>query len=593
MWAPDGTKYTFGSAGFSNGVAWVRNTGSCSQQTREAHLTEVLDPHGNKVSLTYATETDKNIICGGTTQNYVRAIRPTRIEYFAATEPLATVRVDFAYVTRNDTGVPGRDDLYVEAFYSDWRLQTVTVKVRNGTPADAFATVRSYALSQDYLWQDQAAGKGLLRLTGITEQGRDGGALPVWSFTYTTFNGWLNHTLLATANNGQGGQVAYAYANVSNIWMEGCGENTSRYRVSQIDAADGLGSQAANVTRTVYDHQNPWARTGAGAPACPDFEFGGYTFVRSELQDGAASRYRVVDTYYHQRTGNELDPRKGKAYLSVTSSQPGSGELARGATTWITSTVKAATWVAKADETNTLGGSAQKTTYAYDTARQNGAQYGNVTHVREYSDSGATLYRTRERWYYPNNVAGSTYIVNRVAQEKLWQGNVGGNCQAHTRYIYDNPQNGWMAAPTRGDLVKQRQETSICDDTGTDAGWLTAFYGYDGWGNRIAVTYTLTHTTLTAYDTSGNWPKLYAYPISETLPAVNGLSLTTVYAWDKVLGQVTSVTDPNNVVTSYVYDEFGSQLKLIKPGDDTTNPTVKLSYNNYAEIGRASCRERV
>jgi RHS repeat-associated protein len=256
VWAPDGTRYTFGSPGGwgANGQHWVRNTGSCGRHMLAMHLTEVRDTHGNRAVVTYATET-KDITCAdGSAQPYVRAIRPTRLEYLAVGEPLATVRVDFAYASRSDTGVPGKDYPDVEAFWSDYRLSTITVKVRNGTAADAFATVRSYSLTQDYLWKDQAGGQGLLRLTGITEQGKDGGALPAWTFAYVTLPGsdWLNYTLLATADNGQGGRVTYSYADVANIWMEGCGGNTKRFRVSQMETRDGLGTAAHN-SNAAYD----------------------------------------------------------------------------------------------------------------------------------------------------------------------------------------------------------------------------------------------------------------------------------------------------------------------------------------------------
>ncbi|MDH7486113.1 MAG: hypothetical protein QHJ81_07520 [Anaerolineae bacterium] len=575
VWAPDGTRYTFGSTGGwgANGQHWVRNTGSCGRHMLAMHLTEVRDTHGNRAVVTYATET-RDITCpDGSSQPYVRAIRPTRIEYFAVGEPLATVRVDFAYTSRSDTGVPGKNNPYVEAFWSDSRLQTITVKVRNGTGADSFATVRSYDLTQDYLWKDQASGQGLLRLTSITEKGRDGGALPAWTFSYLTLPGgdWLNYTLLSTADNGQGGRVTYSYEDVDNIWMEGCGGNTKRFRVSQMEIRDGLGTAAHNITRMEYNHQNPWAWTGPGFPECPDFEFGGYNFVRRQVKDGAGVLYQVVDDYFHQKNAdNTLDPRKGKLYLSVTSTQPGSGELGRVETTWSTVVVKGTNWVFRQDETRRLGNSSQKTAYEYQTAYQGGAQYGNVTHVREYSDGGATLYRTQESEYYPNNVAGSVYLINRPARQRLL--NASGACRGETRYIYDNAAN-YQTPPTKGDLTKIQVAQTSC---GTS--WSETTYSYDSYGNQTGVTDPLGNVTTMAYDTGGSWPKLFAYPTSTTAPLVG----TTSYTWDKVLGQVTGVTDPNGVSTGYEYDQWGRLWKEIRPGDDTNNPTRRLSYNNYA-----------
>jgi RHS repeat-associated protein len=74
---------------------------------------------------------------------------------------------------------------------------------------------------------------------------------------------------------------------------------------------------------------------------------------------------------------------------------------------------------------------------------------------------------------------------------------------------------------------------------------------------------------------------LYALPTGMTQPLVG----TTSYVWDKVLGQVTSVTDPNLATISYSYDQWGRQTQMIKPGDDAINPTLRFSYTNYAGAG--------
>ncbi|MGB3218206.1 MAG: hypothetical protein WBD79_12490, partial [Anaerolineae bacterium] len=439
VWAPDGTRYTFGADNWGNGTAYIRNSGSCDQQMREAHLTEVRDTHGNRVMVTYVAEED-TAMCDGSLQSYVRAIRPTRIEYVASGQSLASVRIELGYQSRDDVHIEGWDSPYVEVFFSSYRLETITVLVRSST--SAFATVRSYVLVQDYDWFDQNDNKGIMRLTSITEKGKNGGALPAWTFGYRvgvagTQDTWKNHTLLETVNNGQGGSVTYSYANVPYIWMEGCGRNTNRYRVSQMEVSDGMGG----VQRTVYDHQNPWAWSGPNgsppgtAPDCPDFEFGGYNFVRSQVQDGAGTLYRVMENSYHQRDGNALDPRKGKLSLSISKSQVGSGELARSATTWATAVVKGVNWVYQTDTTNTLGTSSQKTTYEYLTTSQNNAQYGNVTAMRTYSDTVGTLYRSQETVYFPANTSGGVYIVNRPAQVLLK--NETGACKGETRYFYD------------------------------------------------------------------------------------------------------------------------------------------------------------
>jgi hypothetical protein len=69
-------------------------------------------------------------------------------------------------------------------------------------------------------------------------------------------------------------------------------------------------------------------------------------------------------------------------------------------TNWLTQTILGTNWVFKSVVTDTIG-TPQRTEYTYETGRQGGRQFGNVTLVREYSDGGVTLYRTREITYYP------------------------------------------------------------------------------------------------------------------------------------------------------------------------------------------------
>ncbi|MCS6845557.1 MAG: hypothetical protein NZ528_14760 [Caldilineales bacterium] len=598
VWAPDGVKYTFG-AGDGSGIAWNVNrdgNGNCYRLARELHLTEVQDTHGNRVKVSYGVET-KNLPTGYCANDYapynqyVRAIRPMRVEYLAQDQSsLASVRVDFLYSSRSDTGVPGQNDPYVESYWSQWRLTRIEVKVRNGDGTDSFALARAYDLTQDYLWQDQGAGKGLLRLTHITARGKDNGALPAWSFTYETKNGWLNHTLLSTASNGQGGKVTYEYANVANIWMHPCGQNTQRYRVSQQTLEDGLGSAAHNIVRREYTHGGPFA-WASGAPTCTDyFEFGGYRSVVAEVKNGSGAVAQAVESQFHQCGSSDssgqnpcggnntsMDPRRGKAFLRITRTQAGGAELARTETTWKTQTEKGTNWVYRESETQTLGSAAQKTTYEYQAALQGGQQYGNVTHVRTYLDAGSTLLRTEVTEYFPRNET-NRYIVNRPARRQIL--NAANQCQGETRYVYDN-QSGYTVPPTLGDLTKVRTALTTC---GTP--WSDVSYGYDVWGNQTTVTDPLGNTTTTAYETSGAWPKLYALPTKVTTQILTKdnqpLTIDTHYTWDKVLGQVTAVTDPNGAITSYEYDQWGRVVKEIRPGDGSTSPTVRYTYTNYA-----------
>ncbi|MBK9233071.1 MAG: RHS repeat protein [Anaerolineae bacterium] len=378
--------------------------------------------------------------------------------------------------------------------------------------------------------------------------------------------------------------MTYSYENHNNIGIGLCGENTSRYSVSQMLVEDGLGTATHNKVETLYTYAQPYS-WASGYPACNDnFEFGGYGFVRKAVKDGAGALHQVVENSYHQcgttsppvacGSGNEnMDPRKGKVYQQVTKSSAGT-TLAQVGTLWNSVTTKGTNWVRSEIVTNTLGTSSQATTYEYLTTSQNNAQYGNVTAMRTYSDTVGTLYRSQETVYFPANTSGGVYIVNRPAQVLLKDAT--GACKGETRYFYDN-NTAYTKKPSKGDVTKVRVGQTSCGGS-----WADTRYLYDDWGNSKIVTDTLGHMITTTYDTTaGAWPMLYALPTSVIAPLVG----TTTYAWDKVLGQVTSVTDPNLATTSYSYDQWGRQTQVIKPGDDATNPTLRFGYTHYAGPG--------
>jgi RHS repeat-associated protein len=86
-------------------------------------------------------------------------------------------------------------------------------------------------------------------------------------------------------------------------------------------------------------------------------------------------------------------------------------------------------------------------------------------------------------------------------------------------------------------------------------------YTYDGANNLISVQ-DERHTaanTMYAYD-----PANRLASVTQTLSSAPGGQIATAYAYD-VLGNLTSVTDPNGNVTLYVYDDFGRMIRQISP----------------------------
>jgi YD repeat-containing protein len=220
------------------------------------------------------------------------------------------------------------------------------------------------------------------------------------------------------------------------------------------------------------------------------------------------------------------------------------------------------------------------------------AQFGLATHIIEYNgaETPANLYRTTERWYYGRDEALTTgrHLLDRLAQEQLWQGANGSACQGQTRYIYDAAGlAAWQTSATQGLL----REVWQAGDGGAPcaAGWLkTAAYGYDSRGNRTSATDGRGRVSSSVYD-----PTFHAWPLTETVtpaPALGGAALTTSYRYYGLnpesggsgrYGQLQAVTDPNSAVTRYSYDAFGRLSAVWRPGADfAAAPTVQYAYND-------------
>jgi hypothetical protein len=217
----------------------------------------------------------------------------------------------------------------------------------------------------------------------------------------------------------------------------------------------------------------------------------------------------VLDTFHQQTATGEMDPRKGKVKETVTYDTDGTTELQSSETNWLSSTVNGMDWVHAESVTKTVGSAVQTTAYEYATDHQNNAQYGNLTHVREYSDARTTLYRTTETSYYPQT--GASYIVGLPAEVRLWEGDVytptiGTTCTSQVRNYYDDNAS-WESPPSVGKLAHVRQATGQCSEDGSApaAAWVISDYTYDTWGNQLTASApyawggSATATTTTTY----------------------------------------------------------------------------------------------
>jgi YD repeat-containing protein len=104
---------------------------------------------------------------------------------------------------------------------------------------------------------------------------------------------------------------------------------------------------------------------------------------------------------------------------------------------------------------------------------------------------------------------------------------------------------------------------------------VTQVPGYDSFGNVNAV--TTTGAGMAARGTASNWGATGQFPMSFT----NALGQQTLFDYDFNFGGRTSVTDPNNVTTSWHYDAFGRRDTETRPDGTHT----AWSYSDCTSSG--------
>jgi hypothetical protein len=192
------------------------------------------------------------------------------------------------------------------------------------------------------------------------------------------------------------------------------------------------------------------------------------------------------------------------------------------------------------------------------------------------------------------------YLVGLPVRQSIKD--AGNSVIAETLNIYD-ANTLYTQTPTSGILKKVRIWVKGAQTSGD---YSQVDYGYDTWGNQTTVTTysgyghadtTPTTGAQTSYTCYGSGEALNgdacADDVYRTYPlwSKNALGQRTTITYDYRLGLPLTESDPNdptpssttetgNTTIEAQYDAFGRMTKLIRPGNDSINPTLKMEYSN-------------
>ncbi|OGO36165.1 MAG: hypothetical protein A2147_09995 [Chloroflexi bacterium RBG_16_57_8] len=410
----------------------------------------------------------------------------------------------------------------------------------------------------------------------------------------------------------EGHVVLPATASLAQLKLEGTSWQASdywitplqtRYRVVEKRVFDGVSSSPSVFT---YEYGTPATNDEDHSAAAGESEDTRYVEPYSEYRghDWAAETGpggRTTKVSYYQD-----DARKGTAWLVQVNQD--SQVLLETETVFPDGIEQPLTtdpdlWPHKEDETAYTGmkiywvrsdeeivryleggeGTHLKTTaYEYLEADQGGSQYGNLTRAVEYPGADTLpAYRVTRTRFYPTDTTNAYLVGLPAAVETIDcdQACDYDNPIRQTLYLYDGSTN-FTDPPIDGKLTATR----VLVHTIPNVGYSDEIYSYDTWGNRTTVTRYTGYGSGSALAISGARTTTTAYDSTYHTYAVEEWQSLSAYHWEYEYNYtkavVTQETDPNGAVATATYDSFGRLLSVRKPGDETGDPTIEVTYHD-------------
>ncbi len=616
VWDRDGTYYLMDAARYykdGDGTTWIAAT------YYRWDVTLIRDVHGNETTFSYDVDqvtvnpySKDDIVSAyplditwGKNSNIPGSIDRFKLHFVIGTD--GTRSSTWGWIRTDNPAWPNTRARVRENKHLD------AIEVKQDTDGDgAYET-----LVRKYTWQYQTDTTGMgtspiypagkMTLTSFQQVGANGTAtLPAMSFTYSTptttyyksAQAWntnanpgnaaiFNWPHLATVQNGYGATVSYTYASNPTLTVDPPTQTNppppgiwTRAVVSQKSLNPGIGS-----TQTIT-----YSYTGDPQYYIPDVT----NYWKNEYRGFAQARATDAAGNYHEHwyytTGTAPDGKDGekltgKEYKAEW--RDSSNNLFKRVTSnweWSWSaylyTYGSNVYQVRLTWTEELqGNKTSRKEYGYD-------DYGNIVKELDLGDysSDAAANKTADdttvwRSFYSRNTTNN--LENRPWRERLYEGSVASDTggisrRAETFYYYDGrTDDDTSTALDKGDLTRVKRTLAF------DTEYVSTSYAYDTYGNKTSEA-----------DANGNvrswtWDSTYhSQPVTETYPSVNGLVMQESGAWDYGAGTLLSWTNANNITTSYEYDTFKRQTRVIKTGDSSGSPTILYNYNDWGAINQ-------
>ena len=553
--------------------------------------------------------------------------------------------VDFLYENRknaNDggSGTEWHDNAEAArgwSIHDDYRLDRVRVcsGVSGASCPDSGSSTAEWDLDYAFVeepypgleWIINTIPHETTRLVSVTKLGWNASgtkqALPSTTFTYESYDqanndgdpvgGYYGNKLryprLTEVHNGFGGEVEYDYNNGNQLEYR----DVYSYRVDERRIKDGMGNTGKTTysyTDPCYDGYNDWPNCRRDVDNEPSYALIGHGTTTVTAYDYDNTVLSKQKQYFN--TGTTLlqgKPTCTKVYEGdELVHQVDNVWATTGIAVGVSLTEFAYVWY---EYDTTHSGDTSETTsriYAFDTSRQDGGQYGQLTSVKERDATDATL---RETVYKYDANTTKWVIVPRF--EATFDG--AGWLKATTHYLYDDNTDVNDQTIGIGQLTRVRAvDMPGNENHPTSVPAVDTLYGYDDYGSVV------TTTTYAGYGSAGktgtDWnaagtpgggsaarvvtttydSSYHQYPV-ETCVAVGtadelcteteyyGVNETATSGDYGLFGQVQRRIDVNAEAMHYVYDAFGRQERVKYPDDTGLGDGSVTERYEYATWG--------